>query len=111
MAVNTVIVNVAGCLGGPVAGLIAQGWKDWSWTPLAGAKTLTYDDVLFALSGTLRFVAVAVFLPFIHEPTARSAMQALQFILAAARGALCDWLVHPARNALRFIDGRAGIEA
>lgn len=111
VAVNTVIVNVAGCLGGLVAGLIAQGLKDWSWAPIAGAKAISYYDVLFVLSGVLRLVAVAVFLPFIHEPTARSAVEAIQFIAAAVRCSVCAWVLQPVRNALQFADGRAGVEA
>ena len=82
VAVNSVIVNVAGCLGGLVAGLIAQGLKDWSWAPVAGVHALTYYDVLFVLSGVLRLAAVVLFLPLLHEPAARSATQALRFIAA-----------------------------
>jgi MFS family permease len=88
VAVNSVIVNVAGCLGGLAAGLIAQGLKDWSWTPLAGGKAVSFYDVLFALSGVLRLLAVAVFLPLLHEPTARSAGEALRFITAGIRCSL-----------------------
>ena len=40
VAVNSVIINIAGCLGGLVAGLIAQGLKDWHWAPLVGAKAV-----------------------------------------------------------------------
>lgn len=106
VAVNSVIVNVAGCLGGLVAGLIAQGLKDWSWTPIVGAKAVSYYDVLFVLSGVLRLAAVLVFLPLIHEPTARSAGEALRFITAGVR---CTIAMQLAR--LRRLPGYARAEA
>ena len=111
VAVNTVIVNVAGCLGGLAAGLIAQRLQDWSWAPLAAAKQLSYYDVLFVLSGVLRLAAVAVFLPFIHEPSARSALEALHFILNAVRCAASAWVFRPLTSALHMVEGRAGVEA
>jgi MFS family permease len=107
VAVNSVIVNVAGCLGGLVAGLIAQGLKDWTWTPFSGARTVSYYDVLFVLSGVLRFAAVAVFLPFLHEPSARPAVEALRFILAGIRHCLSGYLLQPLRMMMRWIDDRA----
>jgi MFS family permease len=82
VATNTVIINVAGCLGGLAAGLIAQGLKDWSWHPFASAKTFTSFDVLFVLSGLLRLLSVAVFLPLLAEPGAKSVGQTLRFMAA-----------------------------
>ena len=111
VAVNTVIVNVAGCLGGIVAGLIAQGLKDWTWAPIAGAKAVSYYDVLFVLSGALRLAAVVVFLPFIHEPTARSAVEALRFITHATCCTISGFVLQPIRFALRRLDGDAPSEA
>lgn len=111
VAVNSVIVNVAGCLGGIVAGLIAQGLETWTWTPPGTAKVISYYDVLFVLSGVLRFAAVAVFLPFIHEPTARSAMDAIRFITAGVRCSASAFLVQPVRHALRRLDAFARAEA
>src|SRR6201999_1631983 len=46
-AANSVIINIAGCLGGVAAGIIAQLLKDWSWHPSATMKTFTSYDVLF----------------------------------------------------------------
>ena len=80
VAVNAIIVNVAGCLGGLCAGLIAQTMRDWHWAPIAGWKVLTFYDVLFVLSGVLRLAAVAAFLPFVHEPAAAPTREALRFI-------------------------------
>ena len=82
VATNTVIINVAGCLGGLAAGLIAQGLKDWSWHPFASAKTFTSFDVLFVLSGVLRLLSVAMFLPLLAEPGAKSAAETLRFMAA-----------------------------
>jgi MFS family permease len=98
VAVNSVIVNIAGCLGGLVAGLIAQSLQNWSWTPVAGARTISFYDVLFVLSGVLRLAAVALFLPLLHEPTARSAGEALRFITAGIRSAICACLPRPLRS-------------
>src|SRR5581483_4908048 len=71
-AVNSVIINIAGCLGGLASGVIAEQLRHWHWTPPAlGFKTFNFYDVLFALSGVLRLLAVVIFLPHIHEPAAR----------------------------------------
>jgi MFS family permease len=107
VAVNSVIVNVAGCLGGLAAGLIAQGLMNWSWTPVAGLRPFTFYDVLFALSGVLRLAAVAVFLPFIHEPAARTAGEALRFILHSVRCSLVAWLPQAARPADEYARAEA----
>jgi MFS family permease len=82
VATNTVIINVAGCLGGLAAGLIAQGLKDWSWHPFASAKTFTSFDVLFVLSGLLRLLSVLIFLPLLVEPGAKPAAETLRFMAA-----------------------------
>ena len=92
VAVNSVIVNIAGCLGGLVAGLIAQGLKDWSWTPPFGTHAASFYDVLFILSGALRLAAVALILPLLHEPAARSAAEALRFITAGIRATVVNRL-------------------
>jgi MFS family permease len=111
VAVNSVIVNVAGCMGGLVAGLIAQGLKDWSWTLLAGSKPFTFYDVLFILSGVLRLAAVVAFLPFIHEPGARSTLEALRFIAGSACSTLANVVVVPVRAVLRRLDAFARAQA
>lgn len=98
VAVNSIIINIAGCVGGLSAGLIAQALRDWQWTPpIAGFKTLTFYDVLFALSGVLRLLAVVVFLPFIHEPQARPTQEALRFMTANIYNNLFNVVVQPLR--------------
>lgn len=80
VAVNSVIVNLAGGLGGITAGIVAQSLRQWEW--VTAYKTFTYYDVLFAMSGGLRLLAVVAFLPFVHEPTARPTIEALRFMTA-----------------------------
>ena len=81
-AVNSVIVNIAGCAGGLMAGGVAQGLKDWS--VVTSFKTFVSYDVLFVISALLRLVAVVVFLPHIHEHAARPTRQAMRFIADSA---------------------------
>ena len=64
-AVNSVLINIAGCFGGLAAGFIGQALADWHWQPLTGLKTFTFYDVLFVLSGVLRLAAVVGFLWFL----------------------------------------------
>jgi MFS family permease len=90
VATNSVIINVAGCVGGLAAGLIAQALKDWHWEPIAGLKTFTSYDVLFATSALLRVAAVAIFLPYLTEPGARSIAETARFMLTLLSRALGD---------------------
>ena len=92
IAVNTVIINIAGCLGGLAAGVIAECLKDWNWQAVSGLRPATFYDVLFVGSAGLRLIAVAIFFPFMHEPSARSLMAALRFIMATShRGIAGAW--------------------
>lgn len=83
VAVNSVVINLAGCLGGLAAGALVQSLHDWSWHPLAGCKTFTAFDVLCAATALLRLAAAAAFLPFLHEPAARPAREAVRFMTAS----------------------------
>lgn len=80
-AVNSVIVNVAGCLGGLAAGGIAQLLSDWHWQPFPACKTLGFYDVLFLCGAGLRLLALLAFVPMLREPTARSPGYALKYII------------------------------
>lgn len=83
VAVNSVIINVAGCLGGLAAGAIAQSLRHWRWEiGLFGLGSFTFYEVLFAISGFLRLIAAVIFLPHLHEPAARPAREALRFMTA-----------------------------
>lgn len=93
-ATNTVIVNVAGCLGGLAAGGIAQLLANWHWQPLSGCKTFSFYDALFVAGGLLRLGAVFLFIPLLHEPAARSIRDVLKFMLSYFVDALAParWL-------------------
>ena len=82
-AVNSVIINIAGCAGGLVAGGVAQLLSNWHWQPLASFKTFSFYDVLFVASAILRLASAVVFIPLLHEPAARSSAQVLRFMIAA----------------------------
>jgi MFS family permease len=97
VAVNSVIINVAGCLGGLASGLIAQGLHDWHWAPVAGGKAFGFYEVLFVLSAVLRLAAVVIFLPRIREPAARPAVEALRFMTANLRDQLASVVPNPLR--------------
>lgn len=83
VAVNAVIVNAAGCLGGLSAGVVATVLRDWRWEHgLPWLNTFTFYEVLFLVSAGLRLASVAVFLPFVHEPRARRTHETLLFMTA-----------------------------
>jgi len=107
IAVNSVIINVAGFLGGMVSGWIAQGLAHMHWQPIAGIKAFTFYDVLFALSGILRLLAVLVFLPQLKEPKARPAHEALRFMSANIYNNLFNAILQPLRMARIAADGKA----
>lgn len=110
VATNSVIVNVAGCLGGLSAGLIAQGLKDWSWQPLAGMKTFTSFDVLFLLSGMLRLASVVIFLPHLSEPGAKSVGETLRFMVGTLTGSFANAIAAPVRFLARLRPEPDGVE-
>jgi MFS family permease len=82
VATNTVLINIAGCLGGLAAGLIAQTLKDWTWHPFATGKVFTSYDVLFAISATLRLASVVLIVPLLVEDKAKSVAETLRFLAA-----------------------------
>jgi len=98
VAVNSVIINIAGCAGGLASGFVAQSLKNWTWqTGLPWLGTFSFYEVLFALSGVLRFLSVIVFLPRIHEPEARPAHEALRFMTANIYNNLFNAIFLPLR--------------
>ncbi|HEY7115763.1 MAG TPA: MFS transporter [Tepidisphaeraceae bacterium] len=101
-AVNSVILNAAAFAGGLAWGGLAQWLKDWNWTPVAGGKTFTSFDVLFALSGVLRLGTVVVFLPRMREPAARGTRETLRFMGASMFANIWTALSHP----IRFVRAR-----
>lgn len=79
-ALNSVIINICGCLGGLCAGLIAQVLRDWHWQPLSSCKVFKFYDVLFVTSGALRVMSAVIFLPLLSEPAARPMRDAARYI-------------------------------
>ncbi|MEA2709954.1 MAG: hypothetical protein QOF78_2555 [Phycisphaerales bacterium] len=98
VAVNSVIINIAGCLGGLGAGIIAKYLKDWQLhIGMFGLGTVGFYEVLFALSGVLRLVAAAAFLPGLHEPKARPTVEAIRFMSANIYNNLFNAILMPMR--------------
>jgi len=89
-AVNSVIINVAGCLGGLAAGAIAQVLRDRHWQPVSGFKSLGFFDALFLAGAALRLICFAGFLPLLQEPSARSSFETLRFLVRDLCGTLID---------------------
>ena len=80
VAINTVILNIAGCLGGLFYGTVAERWQDLHWNSGINALgTVTYFEALFLISGLLRLVAVLPVL-MMREPEAQPTIVALRFI-------------------------------
>jgi MFS family permease len=95
VAVNSVIVNIAGCLGGLSAGVIAELLRDWHafWV----FKTFRGYDILFAVSAVMRLLAVVIFLPFIKDATARPTVQAVRFMMSNVYNNLFNALQQPVK--------------
>lgn len=97
VAINSVIINVAGCMGGLASGLIAQHLKNIDWQWVTAYKTFTFYDVLFALSAALRLVAVVVFVPHIREAGARPTYEAFRFMSANIYNNVFSAVLQPVR--------------
>ncbi len=93
VAINSVIINIAGCLGGLSAGLIAEACKNWHHFYLF--KTFRAYDILFAISALMRLLAVVIFLPFIHDSTARPTVQAVRFMMSNVYNNLFNAIQQP----------------
>ena len=102
IAVNSVIINIAGCVGGLASGAIAYWLKDWSWHPFPGGRAMTFFEVLFILSGLLRLLAVVIFLPHVREPKAAPTRETLRFMAANLYNNLFNALLLPLRVASRL---------
>jgi len=95
VAVNSVIVSIAGCLGGLAAGVIAQVLKDYDWKWVTAFKTFTFYDVLFVLSGLMRLGAVILFVPRVRENQARSTQEALRYMSVDIYNNVVDMATQP----------------
>src|SRR5688572_23472802 len=98
VAVNSVIINLAGCFGGLASGALAQSLRTWNWHIGAlGLGTITFYELLFAISGVLRLLAAVIFLPHLHEPQARPTHEALRFMTANIYNNLFNAVLLPLR--------------
>ncbi|MGB7159586.1 MAG: MFS transporter [Tepidisphaeraceae bacterium] len=98
VAMNSVIINVAGCLGGLTSGVIAQSLAHWQYdTGIALIPQLTFYEILFAISAVLRLLAVVIFLPHIHEHGAAGTREALRFMSANIYNNLFNAILQPIR--------------
>lgn len=80
-AVNTVIINAAGCLGGLTAGGIAALIGSGTWQPLAGYRAADFYDALFTLSGSVRVLTLVLLAPLLWEPGAKGVTQTATFLV------------------------------
>jgi MFS family permease len=104
VAVNSVIINIAGCLGGLGSGVLAESLRDWTYDiGILGLAPIGFYEVLFAISGFMRLVAVAVFLPRLHEPEARPTHEALRFMTSNIYNNLFNAVFLP----MRMLNGRS----
>lgn len=95
-AANSVIVSIAGMLGGLTFGALADWMKDLNLSvPLVGQ--FTFFHVLFLASAVLRLLAVVVFLPSMHEPEARPAVEALRYMTSNIYNNLFAAMMQPLR--------------
>lgn len=96
VAVNSLIINIAGCVGGLAWGGLAEWLKDWQ-TVVPWIGTFTFFHVLFILSGVLRLLAVVLFLPKLHEPEARPTMEAFRYMTSNFYNNLFGAVMQPLR--------------
>ncbi len=78
VAVNSVVVAIAGTLSGLFGGVIAEQLGD-DWQMVIGGLPITYHGVLFMISGGLRLLSL-LWLIGLEEPTAHSARGALRYM-------------------------------
>ena len=98
VAVNSVIINIAGCIGGLASGLIAKFLRDWHWDPgIPGIASVGFYEVLFALSGVMRLAAAVVFLPMLVEHKAAGTVEVLRFVSANIYNNLFNAILMPLR--------------
>lgn len=97
VAINSVIVNIAGCLGGLFFGSVAEAWTGLHWNShIAGVGVVTYYEALFAISAALRLVAVVPVL-LMREPEAQPTIEALRFIAGNLYSNAAGAVLMPAR--------------
>jgi len=97
MAVNAVIINVAGCAGGIFFGSVAELLSDlnyktgWWWL-----AEISYYHVLFILSAVLRLIAVVPMLR-VREPEAAPTLDTLRFMTGSLYNNVVGVVMLPVR--------------
>jgi len=104
LAVNSVVIAVAGAasgvLGGAVAGWLGEDWRGWLF-----GWPLTYHGVLFLISGALRIAALP-WLFMLDEPGSSRPTAVVQYVLSAAQSKLLQPVLRPL-NAARQLGRQA----
>lgn len=81
-SVNSVILAIAGTIGGLGAGWLMTGLREVQFT--FGFTTLVRPfgnyEILFAASAAVRLLATVLFLPRLHEPHAGTTREAIEFM-------------------------------
>lgn len=97
VAVFSIVISIAGFIGGIASGGIAQFMQNRHMQWDVGFKTLKYYDVLFLLSAGLRFLAVVIFVPHIKEQGARRTREAFRFMASNIYNNLFSMVQQPLR--------------
>lgn len=106
VAINSVIINAAGFLGGLAWGGIALWLRDLNIPfHFLSMRHITYFEVLFVVSAVLRLLAAVIFLPRLHEPAARPTREALRFMGANICNNLFNLVFLPLRSLTARIRG------
>jgi len=101
VAVNSIVVAVAGTLSGLFGGAVAE-WIGPDWRGAIFGFPVTYHGVLLIISGGLRLLAV-FFLAKVHEPGAARTRDAARYLAGGLYSNLQQTVYFPTR-----IVGRAG---
>ncbi len=101
IAINSVVVAIAGTLSGLFGGTVAE-WLGKDWRATVGGLVLTYHGVLFIVSGVLRAAAL-VWLIGLKEPERKIATrEALEQMATGLYTNLLQATFFPARVMLRL---------
>lgn len=101
IAINSVVVAVAGTLSGLFGGAVAE-WLGDGWRATVGSQVLTYHGVLFICSGVLRAAAL-LWLIGLQEPKRKVATrEALEQMATGLYTTLLQATFFPARVMLRL---------
>ena len=99
VAVNSVVVAIAGTLSGLFGGALAKGLAGWQGTFFG--VLLTYHGILFLISAVFRLAAL-FWLRGIEDPKAFSARDAMRYMAADMYSNLQSTMVTPVRLAGRW---------